>query len=40
VYQQWVQQANFAYQLTDLIRKPIFASDLSPKNEGGLSTTW
>lgn len=39
-YHQWVQQANFAYHLTDLIRKPIFASDYSPKNEGGLSTTW
>lgn len=39
-YQQWVQQANFAYQLTDLIRKPIFTADYSPKNEGGLSTTW
>jgi uncharacterized protein (TIGR00661 family) len=39
-YQYWVHQANFAYQLTDLIRKPIFVSDYSPNNEGGLSTTW
>ena len=39
-YQHWVHQANFAYQLTDLIRKPIFAQNYSPKNEGGLSTTW
>jgi hypothetical protein len=39
-YQHWVHQANFAYQLTDLIRKPIFVTDYSPKNEGGLSTTW
>jgi hypothetical protein len=39
-YQQWVHQANFAYQLSDLIRKPIYASNYSPKNEGGLSTTW
>jgi len=39
-YQQWVQQANFAYQLSDLIRKPILESNYSPNNEGGLSTTW
>ena len=39
-YQQWVHQANFAYQLSDLIRKPIYVSNYSPKNEGGLSTTW
>jgi len=39
-YQHWVQQANFAYQLTDLIRKPIFNTHYSPKNEGGLSTSW
>jgi uncharacterized protein (TIGR00661 family) len=39
-YQHWVHQANFAYQLSDLIRKPILVSNYSPKNEGGLSTTW
>ena len=39
-YQSWVHQANFAYQLSDLIRQPIFISDYSPNNEGGLSTTW
>jgi uncharacterized protein (TIGR00661 family) len=39
-YHHWVQQANFAYQLTDLIRKPLFTANYSPKNEGGLSTSW
>jgi uncharacterized protein (TIGR00661 family) len=39
-YQYWVSQANFGYLLTDLIRKPFHAPKFSPKNEGGLSTTW
>ena len=39
-YQHWVSQANFGYQLTDLIRKPIENPTFSPRNEGGLSTSW
>jgi hypothetical protein len=38
-FQHWVTQANFAYQMSDLIRKPILVSNYSPKNEKGLSTT-
>ncbi|MHA8077333.1 glycosyltransferase family protein [Aquirufa sp. TARAVU-A1A] len=39
-YQHWVSQANFGYQLTDLIRKPVASPTFSPRNEGGLSTSW
>jgi uncharacterized protein (TIGR00661 family) len=39
-FQQWVSQANFAYHLTDLIRKPAADATFSPRNEGGLSTSW
>lgn len=39
-YQHWVNQANFAYQLSDLIRKPTIVANFHPKNEGGLSTSW
>ena len=39
-YQHWVSQANFGYQLTDLIRKPIEKPTFSTRNEGGLSTSW
>ncbi len=39
-YQHWVSQANFGYQLTDLIRKPVTNPTFSPRNEGGLSTSW
>ena len=39
-FQHWVSQANFGYQLTDLIRKPIESRDFSPRNEEGLSTSW
>jgi uncharacterized protein (TIGR00661 family) len=39
-FQHWVAQANFAYQMTDLIRKPATDTTFSPRNEGGLSTSW
>jgi uncharacterized protein (TIGR00661 family) len=39
-FQHWVTQANFAYHLTDLIRKPAADATFSPRNEGGLSTSW
>ncbi len=39
-FQHWVTQANFAYHLTDLIRKPAADATFSPGNEGGLSTSW
>ena len=39
-FQKWVTQANFAYHLTDLIRKPAADATFSPRNEGGLSTSW
>jgi uncharacterized protein (TIGR00661 family) len=39
-YQHWVHQANFAYQLTDLIRKPVKNPRFSPRNESGLSASW
>jgi uncharacterized protein (TIGR00661 family) len=39
-FQHWVAQANFAYQLTDLIRKPLAKPKFNPSNEGGLSTSW
>jgi uncharacterized protein (TIGR00661 family) len=40
-FQHWVAQANFAYQMTDLIRKPATETNvISPRNEGGLSTSW
>ena len=39
-FQHWVTQANFAYHLTDLIRKPAADATFSPRKEGGLSTSW
>jgi uncharacterized protein (TIGR00661 family) len=39
-FQHWVTQANFAYHMTDLIRKPAADANYSPRNEGGLSTSW
>ena len=39
-FQHWVTQANFAYHMTDLIRKPASDATFSPRNEGGLSTSW
>jgi uncharacterized protein (TIGR00661 family) len=39
-FQHWVAQANFAYQMTDLIRKPLAKPKFNPSNEGGLSTSW
>jgi uncharacterized protein (TIGR00661 family) len=39
-FQHWVTQANFAYQMSDLIRKPAADTNYSPRNEGGLSTSW
>ncbi len=40
-FQHWVAQANFAYQMTDLIRKPATEMNaISPRNEGGLSASW
>jgi hypothetical protein len=39
-FQHWVAQSNFAYQLTDLIRKPLAKPEFKPSNEGGLSTSW
>lgn len=39
-FQHWVTQANFAYHMTDLIRKPAADATFSPRNEEGLSTSW
>jgi len=39
-FQHWVAQSNFAYQLTDLIRKPLAKPEFKSSNEGGLSTSW
>jgi uncharacterized protein (TIGR00661 family) len=39
-FQHWVTQANFAYHMTDLIRKTASDAAFSPRNEGGLSTSW
>lgn len=39
-FQHWVTQANFAFHMTDLIRKPATDATLSQRKEGGLSTSW